>query len=114
MQFKLFQPSAEPPVSEVYRRLGLTTKEEQDKFSIYTHSRLNDFGSWQKCQSKEFRDFLAKQREKSFPSINRLYYEKKATFIARQVLEKGADADNIALLVDIEMFDDICEKIAQL
>ena len=100
---------SEPKVSEVYSRMGKVSPQELEKFDVYTRSRILDLESWKKTKSPQFRDFLAKKRLEAFPTINDVYYAKRADYITKKVLEVSSHRSLI--LVDIELYDEICAKL---
>lgn len=100
----------EPLVSKTYAAMAKVNPTEQDKFKIYTQSRIIDFDSWKKSNSKVFREFLAQQRQKSFPTINAIYYQQKVDYVC-QILDELPESNNTVILVDIEIFDDMCSRI---
>lgn len=90
--------------------MAKVTPQEQNKFQIYTRSRILDFNSWKKSSSQKFRIFLKNQRQKSFPLANEIYYEDKVDRICETLSRISLSPDTV-VIVDIEIFDQLCEKL---
>lgn len=97
----------EPEPQELYTRLSSCS--DRLKFDIYTNERLADMRSYEKTASKEFRQKLQNAREANFPESNKAYYTAKLNK-TMDLLTSYRHKPSLCL-VDIEIFDQVCERL---